>query len=143
MVEISETIRINARTISDEIQEITSDFTRQANLATASLRKERDELWAAERDFKQEASDFIRSLNIGDRLHIRTQVGPGGTIVNTYDNCILHNVSVIGLRVNTFDVTSPDMYGGKPWTIGLSCLLSIKKYAKDIDEPNEKIGHEL
>lgn len=128
MVEISETIRINSRVLSEEIEEIRSDFMKQANIATATMKKEKEELWLVERDFKQRASDFIRTLKIGDRLHIKTQVGPGGTVINTYPNCTLESVSVIGLSVNTFNVSAPDIYDGKPWTIGLSCLLSIKKY---------------
>lgn len=127
MIEISRMNRINSRTISNEIQAVDKKYQAIANAENKDLRTQRDDLWKEEADFRNKASDFIKTLSRGDLVHVQTQVGPdGGIIIHDYPDAVIETVDVIATKVNTFNISDPSAHEGRPFTIGLSCLLSIK-----------------
>ncbi len=127
-IELSKQNRISARTLSNEKQAIINKHMAVANIELNEIRKQMDELYATEREFRQEASNLLKTLKQGDVVNIAVQVGPNGSeIIHRYENAEIESVSVINFSVNTFNVSVKEINEGKPFTIGLSCLLSIEK----------------
>jgi cation transport regulator ChaB len=127
MISIDNTNRINARTISNEILKVQRKYEAMAMEEYKDLRDRRDTLYKEENEFRAKASEFLKQLKPGDKVSVQTQVGPdGGTIIQDYNNAVIEHIHIIGSKVNTFNVSDPAIYDGKPFTIGLGCLLSIK-----------------
>ena len=91
---------------------------------TDALRKENEDLLTTEKQFYDEAEAVLNSLKYGEQIRVETQVGPGGSIVNTY---VGHIESPYRNGRKMFNMISDDKLNGKPFTIGFSCLLSIEK----------------
>lgn len=90
---------------------------------TSAIRGEIESLLSLERDFKSLVESTLTGIDKTQMIRIETQVGPGSTIVNTYDG-YLEKQYLKG--TGYFNFICADKNSSKPFTVGLSCLLSVE-----------------
>jgi seryl-tRNA synthetase len=90
---------------------------------TNALRKENETLHAEYKTFEAEAQKILASVTPATKLRVKTQVGKGSSIVNEY---VGHIESAFKFRDTCFNFISPEKNEGKPFTIGLSCLMAVE-----------------
>jgi len=127
-VEMSKDVRTtknaNYEILSNIEREIKSRIQDEFLSETTAIRKENENLVAHEKMFYGIADELLCTLQPTDEIKIESQVGPGGSIVNTY---VGHLEFPYRKGDKMFNMVSPDKLDGKPFTVGFSCLLSIEK----------------
>lgn len=127
IIAIDKTLRINRRILSNEKQAIIDRHMAAANIELKDIKEQWDKNFNEEVEFCKKVTDILTNVKYKQKANIKTQVGPnGGETINDYPNATIESVSIINYKVNVFNVTHPDAYEGKPFSIGLSCLLSIE-----------------
>ena len=108
------------QTIEREIRErIQTEYNSQ----TTALRLENDALRAEEKNFIKDAQFTLSTIRVFDKIKVETQVGPGSSIVKEYVGHLEHPYKQ---GDGVFNMIDKKYYDGKPFSIGMSCLLSIE-----------------
>ena len=106
------------KSIENEIRErIQAEYTEEIE----ALRKQNEELHSEDKKFRAQAKVVLRKVTFEDTVKLSVQVGKGSTTIRHYVGKV---VQYDGGDV--FNVVVPDHMDGKEFTIGLSCLQSIK-----------------
>lgn len=93
------------------------------NAELTALKEENETLRKEEKAFEEEARKVLMAITPQTKIRIKTQVGKNGTIVNTYEGHIEYK---LGYGFGVFNMVCATRYDGKPFTIGMSCLVSIE-----------------
>lgn len=90
----------------------------------SALRDENSNLHMEDKAFREEAKKLLRTITPDTPLKVKTQIGKDSTIIHEYNG---HIEKKFGYNDGHFNFISPDRDNEcKPFTIGLSCLLSIE-----------------
>ena len=124
-VELSEHIRIKRdenyevlRTLKETIsQKIRAEFESE----TKGVSDENESFHKQDKEFREKASELLKTLNTQTKLKVKTQVGRGSTLIHEYEGYLRRKYTD-----GVFDFIDESKYDGKPFSIGLSCLLSIE-----------------
>lgn len=145
-VELSKEVRIKRdqnHTVLRCIEERIIDFFEDDDekvLSILSLKDENHKLYKIELEFRKEALKLLRNITPNTQIKIKTQVGKGSTLIQEYTGHIEKNV---GHNDSMFNFISPDRNGGNPFSIGLSCLLSIEVLNRKTRIENLNVKHQL
>lgn len=127
-VEISKNARIkrdeNYEVLRSLEQEISNRIRAEFANEVQGIKKENENYHEMEKSFREQAKELLKNVTPETLLRVKTQVGHNSTIINEYTGHIERKFN--WYKDGTFDFISPDKYEGKPFTIGLSCLLSIE-----------------
>lgn len=114
--ENSEAIGIIKKRIQEEVEAILGK-------EAGDLRKENERLYAEEKEFRAKAKEIIvKAFKDKSLVGVSTQTGPHGSLICDYVGKIVHIYS----SGDCFDLVDPNAHEGRSFTIGSSCLLSIK-----------------
>lgn len=126
-VELSKSVRIkkdeNYEALQSIEREISNRIKAEYQNEVSALKSENERLHTEDKAFREQAKKFLRNVTPATLLKVQTQVGRGSTIIQEYTGYI---EKPFGYSDGTFNFCSPDNYDGRPFTIGLSCLLSIE-----------------
>jgi hypothetical protein len=110
--------------VIDEIRKrirerIEAEYSEELN----ALRDENQYFYQKEKVFRDQAKEVVKSAYTHkNRILVKTQVGKNGSIIHEY----IGHIEKIYSGGDCFDMIDTEIHDGKPFTIGLSCLLSIK-----------------
>ena len=104
-------------------QEIAQRIRAEYKSELLALRTENTDLFSLEKIFRTEAQEILSKLTTHSVVIVKTQTGKGSTRINEYKGSIQKEVT----KYETwFNFISKDRDNDeRPFTIGLSCLLSI------------------
>jgi len=77
-----------------------------------------------QRDFYKDVTNILNNVTTETNLRVVTQVGHNSTVLNTYEGHIEKKISYGQSHFNFISEQRDN--GGKPFTIGFSCLQSIE-----------------
>lgn len=129
-VGIDKDIRIRARELSNQIQnlerEIAREIQKKHKPATKAMRNERDSLWSIEREMIEEISESFKNGNVttGTEIRVVVQVGPNGGDILREHLGIVKNIH--DKRKPCFNLLDSEYLNGKEFTIGSSCILEFE-----------------
>jgi hypothetical protein len=112
----------NSETMTEIRRRITEEVELILGVETKHLQEENKQLRDEELAFRENAKPIIKhAYETKALVGVKTQVGPKGSIIHEYVGHVEKLYSS-----DCFNFVDPNEFDGKPFTIGLSCLLSIK-----------------
>lgn len=90
---------------------------------TLDIRLENDTLFKQEKEFINQAKEFLTKITPQTSLRVKTQVGKDSDVIQQYEG---HIEKTFRMYDSTLNFICKDFLDGKPFTIGFSCLQSIE-----------------
>jgi len=134
MIEIDENVRIDKFRVFKELKKIHENISEsiKEEMEKANVLEEtKYNYFKKERKFIKEITELFRSIKVGQKVKITTQVGKDQkTLIKNQGKITDISFSTNGLNLNTFNIIDPNDGNGKEFTVGLGCLQSIKLIKK-------------
>lgn len=125
--ELNKDVRIKCIENYEEMENIRKKISARIQKEYAdeikAYNEENERFYAEEKVFYKEVEAILKSLDLNAKLRVVTQVGKGSTVLNTYEG---HIDKHLGYGNTHFEFCSEQKNGGRPFTIGFSCLQSIE-----------------
>jgi hypothetical protein len=127
-VKLDKEIRIrkylNYSAMDDLRKEITHKVEAEYSEQIKDYKSENVKLLTEEREFMLNARRFLLTCDKKTKLGIMTQVGPGGSVIQYYEGYLEKKMD---RNLTAFNFCCPSERGGAPFTVGMSCLMSVEK----------------
>lgn len=113
----------NSEAMTEIRRRITEEVELQFAVEAGHLRDENKAFRELELAFRKEGARIAKhAFKTKALVGVKTQTGRGGSLIREYVGQVVNLYS----DGDCFDLADPNVYDGKPFTIGSSCLLSIK-----------------